>query len=148
MMVFETPDPKSCGIVDLDQRGLVTSFHEKVVSPPGNLANAAVYILEPSVVNFMANLGKEEIDFSTEVIPHFMGRIQTHLNTAYHRDIGTVASWMEANEDFQPMLASPLDALAWADTLKFVAPALQTTMTQLLAQARSTPHGLHESTVR
>jgi mannose-1-phosphate guanylyltransferase len=148
MMVFETPDPKSCGIVALDQRGMVTSFHEKVASPPGNLANAAVYILVPSVLDFMASLGKAEIDFSNEVIPHFMGRIQTHSNAAYHRDIGTVASWMEAHEDFQPMPASPLDAKAWAETLKLVDPALQITMTQLLAQARSTAHGLHEPTVR
>ena len=93
MMVFETPDPKSCGIVALDQRCMVNSFHEKVASPPGNLANAAVYILEPSVLDFMVSLGKAEIDFSTEVIPQYMGKIFTYRNASYHRDIGTVSSW-------------------------------------------------------
>lgn len=100
MMVFETPVPESCGIVELDRHGIVQGFHEKVKSPPSNLANAAVYILEPSVVDFMQKLEKTEIDLSTEVIPHFLGRISTFRNTRYHRDIGTVQSWMEAQHDF------------------------------------------------
>ena len=100
MMLFKTLDPASCGIVDLDQSGAVKSFYEKVRSPPGNLANAAVYILEPAVLSFLEGLGKREIDFSTEVIPHFMGQIATYLNDVYHRDIGTLSSWEEAQKDF------------------------------------------------
>jgi mannose-1-phosphate guanylyltransferase len=42
MMTFETDAPKSCGIVELDDRGLVMGFHEKVPNPPGTLANGAV----------------------------------------------------------------------------------------------------------
>jgi mannose-1-phosphate guanylyltransferase len=99
-MLFETLDPASCGIVDLDQSGVVKSFYEKVPSPPGNLANAAVYILEPAVLGFLDGVGKREIDFSTEVIPHFMGQIATYLNDVYHRDIGTLSSWEEAQKDF------------------------------------------------
>jgi len=148
MMVFETPDPKSCGIVALDRRSIVTSFHEKLATPPGNLANAAVYILEPSVLDFMASLNKTEIDFSTEVIPHFMGRIQAHRNALYHRDIGTVASWMEAHKDFQPMPATPLDARAWSETMKLVDPDLLFYKQQLLAQGRSKMHGLNEPTIQ
>jgi mannose-1-phosphate guanylyltransferase len=106
MMVFETPDPRSCGIVELDERGVVKAFHEKVSSPPGNLANAAVYILEPSVVDLMASFGKEQIDFSTEVIPQLIGRIFTYRNSSYHRDIGTLASWAEAQRDF-PIMRAP-----------------------------------------
>lgn len=132
MMVFETPDPKSCGIVDLDGRGVVTSFHEKVEQPPGNLANAAVYVLEPAVLDFMESLGKAEIDFSTEVIPHFMERIFTYRNAAYHRDIGTVASWSDAHKDFSPAPASVSNVEAWARTLARADASLQTTMTQLL----------------
>jgi len=46
MMTFETKTPRSCGIVDLDDRGVVIGFYEKVEDPPGTLANAAVYIIE------------------------------------------------------------------------------------------------------
>ncbi len=135
MMVFETPDPKSCGIVGLDGQGLVTSFHEKVDTPPGNLANAAVYILEPAVLDFMNSLGKAEIDFSTEVVPHFMGRICTYRNLSYHRDIGTVASWTDAHVDFPARVASPENVKAWSQTLGMTDSMLAPTMARLREQA-------------
>lgn len=114
MMVFETPDPKSCGIVELDKLGVVQAFHEKVPCPPGKLANAAVYILEPTVVDRMAVLGKDQIDLSTEVLPNMLGKMYSYHNTAYHRDIGTLNSWMEANQDFPPMPAAEQNSRAWA----------------------------------
>jgi len=100
MMTFDTPEPEACGIVELDEHGIVRAFHEKVKSPPGNRANGAVYITAPSVVRFLAGLGKERIDFSTEVLPHYMGRINTFHNTLYHRDIGTVESLLAAQTDY------------------------------------------------
>lgn len=90
MMTFRTDAPERCGIVELDEQGVVRAFHEKVKSPPGNLANAAVYILSPGVINFLSGLGKKVIDFSTEVLPHYIGRINTFYNDVYHRDIGTL----------------------------------------------------------
>ncbi len=36
------------------------------------------------------------IDFSTEVLPYFMGRINTFHNDIYHRDIGTIESFLTA----------------------------------------------------
>lgn len=79
------------------------AFYEKVENPPGNLANAAVYILSPAVLEFLSGLGKEEIDFSTEVLPHFMGRINAFHNEVYHRDIGTLESLAAARAEY-PML--------------------------------------------
>lgn len=113
MMIFESPDPRSCGIVELDEKGTVQSFHEKVAFPPGNLANAAVYILTPTVCDFIASIGRVEIDFSTEVIPHFLGRITTFFNSSYHRDIGTIQSWSDAHTDFP---VTHLSGSAWAST--------------------------------
>lgn len=98
MMTFETDSPQTCGIVELDSDNIVTAFHEKQDNPPGNLANGAVYIVEPAVISFLERLGKREIDFSTEVLPHFMGRIYTFQNTVYHRDIGNMASYQKAQE--------------------------------------------------
>jgi mannose-1-phosphate guanylyltransferase len=48
----------------------------------------------------MQTLGKPQLDLSTEVIPHYLGKIFTYENTTYHRDIGTMDSWTEANQDF------------------------------------------------
>lgn len=102
MMTFETDDPRSCGIVEEDERGVVQAFHEKVANPPGNHANAAVYIFEPTVIGFLAGLGKEVIDLSTEVIPHYLGRMATFHNTGYHRDIGSPESLARAEREFRP----------------------------------------------
>jgi len=107
MLTFSTSDPKSCGIVALDRQGVVQSFHEKVPNPPGDLANGAVYIIQPSVFEFLESLGKDEIDFSTEVLPHYVGRISTFHNGVYHRDIGTLDSYRLAQIDF-PKLTTPL----------------------------------------
>lgn len=114
MMVFKTDTPQSCGIVELDKHRVVQAFHEKVANPPGNLANAAVYIFEPDVIAWMASLKKRVIDLSTEVIPHYLGRIYAYHNTQYHRDIGTLESWQEANRDFpKRAIAAPQNIRAW-----------------------------------
>jgi len=89
MMTFTTKTPKSCGIVELDSNNIVNKFYEKVDEPHGNLANAAVFIIEPSVINYLATMEKEEIDFSKEVIPNYLGCIATFHNKIFHIDIGT-----------------------------------------------------------
>ena len=101
MMTFDTDVPQSCGIVELAPNGLVRRFHEKVAHPPGKRANGAVYIMQPEVLDFLASLGKEVIDLSTEVIPHYLGRIATFHNADYHRDIGSPDSLRAAERDYR-----------------------------------------------
>ena len=100
MMTFVTSTPQSCGIVELDVNGVVQAFHEKVIDPPGNLANGAVYIFESSVFDFALDNKKEILDFSTEVLPQYMGRIYTFQNNLYHRDIGTIESYETALKEW------------------------------------------------
>ena len=100
MMLFESDNPQSCGVVELNDLGVVINFHEKIASPPGNLANAAVYIIEPSVLDNMSKKKHLQDDISTQLIPEYMGKIATYKNTIYHRDIGTMESWRIANLDF------------------------------------------------
>lgn len=102
MMTFATDAPQSCGIVSENAEGVITGFYEKVADPPGNHANAAVYIFEPSVIGFLAALGKPAIDLSTEIIPHYVGRMCGFLNDDYHRDIGTPESLAKAEAEFKP----------------------------------------------
>ena len=100
MMTFETDAPHTCGIVETDKWGVVTAFHEKVSNPPGIRANAAVYIIEPSVIDLIASFNKAFCDISTEVLPLLMGKIQTFHNIDYHRDIGTLESLALAEKEF------------------------------------------------
>lgn len=98
MMLFKTKTPKSCGIVKLDKKGIVQEFYEKVENPPSNLANAAVYMCNYGIVDFLESLYKKNIDFSKEVIPNYLGRINTFLNEEIHIDIGTIKSYEEAQK--------------------------------------------------
>ena len=95
MMVFNSQTPETCGIVETDEHNLVQKFHEKVKDPPGNLANGAVYLLEPEVLEWIYH-HKEITDFSSEVIPQFIGRIVTWRNEGIHIDIGSIQALREA----------------------------------------------------
>jgi len=101
MMTFDTDDPQSCGIVDLDEGGLVRTFHEKVADPPGCRANGAVYIFEPEVLDFISGLDREVVDLSVDVIPAYLGRIGVYHNADYHRDIGTPESLRRAEAEYR-----------------------------------------------
>jgi mannose-1-phosphate guanylyltransferase len=98
MMTFTCPNPSTCGIVELDCNGVVVEFHEKVKNPPSKLANAAVYLIEPEVVEWIKKHSKVT-DFSTEVLPQFVGKIATWENKKIHRDIGTIEMLREAQID-------------------------------------------------
>jgi mannose-1-phosphate guanylyltransferase len=102
MLGFRTDDPHSCGIVELNGRGTVVAFHEKVPNPPGNLANGAVYIFEPDVIDAIAGIGRPQVDLSTEIIPRFVSRILCVETRGYHRDIGTPESLRRARLEFDP----------------------------------------------
>lgn len=97
MMVFHTDAPSSCGIVELDGDGVVRGFHEKSTDPPGNIANGAVYILTAEMLREVASWKVCPSDFSTEIIPRYMGRIFTYQTQQPFIDIGTIAAYEKAN---------------------------------------------------
>jgi len=97
MMTFRTDTPSTCGIVELDKRGVVVGFHEKVSEPPGNLANGAVYILSAELLERLGTDMSTVNDFSTEVLHHFVGQIYTYETPALFLDIGTPESYERAN---------------------------------------------------
>ncbi len=103
MLAFRTDTPTACGIIEIGSQGIVTGFHEKVENPPGNLANAAVYICEPEIAAFIASLGRPNVDFSTEVIPAFLHRIYAVMTNGYHRDIGTIEALSRAQVECKTM---------------------------------------------
>jgi mannose-1-phosphate guanylyltransferase len=104
MLAFRTDAPRLCGILEPDASGIVRGFHEKVPNPPGNLANGAVYIFEPEVIERIAAIGETVVDLSTQIIPGFVNRIFVVEHRGYHRDIGNVESLERANREF-PLVA-------------------------------------------
>ncbi len=69
-----------------------------MIEPPGNRANGALYAFEQNFLDHLNLMNPKPNDFSTEVIPKFLGRIQTwHTNHAY-LDIGTPEALNSAQE--------------------------------------------------
>jgi mannose-1-phosphate guanylyltransferase len=97
MMTFRADHPSSCGIVELDDCGVVIGFHEKVANPPGNLANGAVYILSADLLNRLATDLHTVKDFSTEVLNRFIGRIYSYETSEVFLDVGTPETYEQAN---------------------------------------------------
>ena len=96
MMTFVSDAPSTCGIVELDQTGRVTGFHEKVANPPGNLANGAIYIFEPEVIDFIRQSGGSVTDISNDVLPRFLGKIFTWPTDGHLVDVGTLENLEKA----------------------------------------------------
>jgi mannose-1-phosphate guanylyltransferase len=97
MLTFRTRTPSSCGIVELDNRKVVRGFHEKVAHPPGDLANGAVYALSAAAIDEICHFHFAETDFSTGVLPRFVGRIHSYETSEVFIDVGTPESYDLAN---------------------------------------------------
>lgn len=98
MMTFKTSNPESCGIIETNKKGVVTAFHEKKKGVRGNIANAAIYLIEPQVINWLKN-NPSITDFSTQVIPKFLGKIATWENNSSFIDIGTIEKLQLAQKE-------------------------------------------------
>ena len=97
MMTFRTDSPSSCGIVQLDDNGVVKSFYEKVSKPPGNMANGAVYILSNELLNRLGKDLKTATDFSNGILTRLAGRIYAYETLEKFLDIGTPETYKKAN---------------------------------------------------
>lgn len=98
MMTFRADCPASCGIVELDERNVVISFHEKLATPPGNLANGAVYILSKELLSLLGSDYHAVKDFSNEVLDRFVGRIFSYETVEVFLDVGTPETYAKANQ--------------------------------------------------
>jgi mannose-1-phosphate guanylyltransferase len=98
MMTFRASQPERCGIVETDDRGVVTAFHEKVVNPPGDIANGGIYILSKELLAQLDADFRHATDFSTQVIPGFVGKIYSYHTSEVFIDIGTPENYAVANE--------------------------------------------------
>jgi mannose-1-phosphate guanylyltransferase len=99
MMLFESDDPSSCGIVELNAEDVVVGFEEKPTTPKSKLSNSAIYVFESSVVEKFN--GSNALDISLDIIPNMLGKIFTYKNNIYHRDIGTPESLRKANLEWK-----------------------------------------------
>ena len=94
MLAFRTSQPQNSGIIEKNQNNILLNFHEKSIEIKGNLANGAVYILTPELINLIKK--NHYTDFSTEVIPNLLGKINVYETKNIFIDIGNVENYLKA----------------------------------------------------
>jgi glucose-1-phosphate adenylyltransferase len=99
-------EARRCGILELDTEGKVIGFEEKPKKPRCLTASMGIYIFEKDVLRdrLEEDAGKEDSshDFGKDIIPAMLAkgdRVFGYRYTGYWRDVGTLGSYFEANQD-------------------------------------------------
>ena len=98
MVVFKAKYPEECGIVEINAEDVVTGFFEKISQPPGNNANAAIYVLSKDFLKDISLKYRNAKDFVSEILPMYLGRIYAYKVTGDVIDIGTQRNLNEVIE--------------------------------------------------
>ena len=97
MVLFRAPNPRACGIAELDGDGRIVSFVEKPQEPASDLANAGLYIVTAAAYREIAAMRAFDLGF--DVLPKFVGRMRGWEWGGYYLDIGTHEALERARRD-------------------------------------------------
>jgi histidinol-phosphate phosphatase family protein len=104
MVLFRAPNPRACGIAQLDAVGRIVSFVEKPDQPASDLANAGLYVIDASAYREIAAM--KAFDLGFDVLPRFEGRMRGWVWGGYHLDIGTHQALAQARGDAARILSA------------------------------------------
>jgi mannose-1-phosphate guanylyltransferase len=92
--VYEVPDPSRCGIVQIDENGVVRDFVEKPQAPRGNLAFSGLMLATPALLDLIPDTCPVDLGF--HVLPQLVGRMAAYRIPDFLIDIGTVETYLAA----------------------------------------------------
>ena len=92
--VYEVPDPSRCGVVQVDERGVVIDFVEKPKTPAGNLAFSGLLLATPALLNYIPEI--VPVDLGFHVLPRIVGRMAAYQISDFIVDIGTLETYRSA----------------------------------------------------
>ncbi len=95
LALFEAPDPRQCGIAELDGNGVIIGFEEKPPNPKSNLASAGIYAAGEEIFDFIP---EGEADLARDVLTKFVGRMLGYTMKERLIDVGTIENYMKAQE--------------------------------------------------
>ena len=105
LTLFHAAQPSACGIVTVDNSGLVVDYVEKPAEPSGDLANAGIYAFSPSLLDEITGPAPKDIGY--DLLPMLVGRARTVLlQDSYFIDIGTPDALQRANAEWGVRLTS------------------------------------------
>ena len=96
--VYQVPDPSRCGIVQLDDDGVVREFVEKPKAPCGNLAFSGLMLATPGLFELIPEITPADLGF--HVFPNIVGRMAAYRISEFLIDIGTPDTYREAQSSW------------------------------------------------
>jgi len=99
LAVFRVPNPKECGIIELDENLSVVSFQEKPENPVSDLAFAGMMLSNQNLINYFPD--KTEFDLGYDVLPRIVGAASGYMLEDYLLDIGTHDKLIQAERDIK-----------------------------------------------
>src|ERR1700720_4115694 len=86
--VYEVPDPSRCGIVQVDERGVVLDFVEKPKAPMGNLAFSGLMLATPPFLDVIPRTLPADLGF--HALPLAVGQMAAYRLGDFLIDVGTL----------------------------------------------------------
>lgn len=101
MAIFKTNNVQMSGMIKTDVNGVVNEFVEKPLESDLTMANAAVYLFDKSAIAEILECYSKAIDISVDILPNFIGRIQTYSIEGFHMDMGTIENLQYIRNRFE-----------------------------------------------
>jgi len=99
LALLRVPNPKECGIVELDENSSVISFNEKPENPVSDLAFAGIMLSNRNLKNYFPE--HDCFDLGFDVLPRVTGYASGYIMNEYLLDIGTYKKLEQAEEDIK-----------------------------------------------
>lgn len=108
--LFRASNPSACGVVEIQDSGLITGFWEKPEHPVSDLCNAGLYVFRREVRPYLPD--HVPADVGRELLPALVGRSLGMLIPDYFVDIGTLESYQRAQTEYPAACRAACEDLA------------------------------------
>ena len=102
--VYQVPDPTRCGVVTMDDTGVIQEFVEKPARPVSNWAFSGVMIAGQKIFDFAPDRRPADIGF--DVLPKMAGRMTGYRISEYLIDIGTPENYQAVQRSWPGLARS------------------------------------------
>jgi NDP-sugar pyrophosphorylase family protein len=137
LTVVSVPMPSPYGVVDFNDRGLVTGFREKPTLP--HWANAGIYVIDPSIYDLLPDRGDHEV--TTMPVLAERGQMHAFKTHSFWRAMDTVRDITELRADmeklFFTLFFSPMSANAGAPTSMFASSKQKQALSEAVSRMTS-----------
>jgi mannose-1-phosphate guanylyltransferase len=99
LAVFKVPNPRDCGIVEMDEDSAIVSFIEKPETSVSDLAFAGIMLSSPLLMDFFPD--RDIFDLGHDVLPRVVGHASGYIIDVYLLDIGTSEKLSQAEMDMK-----------------------------------------------